>query len=70
MSRRSLPSIAMTNEMVISLKMRQSEDDRKMPYCITSFDETADPVSTLRKETKLTEKFDRHVKGESEVGMK
>ena len=47
----------MTKEMVISLKMRQSEDDRKMPYCITSFDETADPVSTLRRETKLTEKF-------------
>ena len=31
------------NEMVILFKMRQSEDDRKMPYCITSFDETADP---------------------------
>ena len=69
MSRRSLRSIAMMNEMVILFKIRQSEDDRKMPYCITSFDETANPISTLREETKLTEKFDRHVKGESEVGM-
>ena len=30
----------MIDEMVISLKTEQSEDDSKEPYCIKSFDET------------------------------
>ena len=30
----------MMNEIVISLKMKQSEDDSKKPHCIKSFDGT------------------------------
>ena len=62
----------MTNEVVISLKMKQSEDDSKKSYCIKSFDE-AEPTPFPRSKRKqdVTEKFDRHVEGsESEARMK
>ena len=32
--------IAMMKEMVISLQMKQSEDDSKKPHCIKIFEET------------------------------
>ena len=54
-----------------SFKPEQSEDDSKKPYCVRSFDDRTNPVSTLRTKQELTEKFDQQAKGaESEIGVK